>query len=146
MNRNCIRLAFLAAGLSGLAAGANPPVSVHDIDNETRNAYQQSCSATQRGTRSTSCALPPLEPGKRITIRYITATCTELSSSSRNLILTMTAQIDGDPMRQIVPFVPTRVNTAERGVSFWQNPCTCTVIPSRTCRQPGMATQTWPAP
>jgi len=122
MTRKSIRLALLATGLLGLGAGADAQVLNRDLDNETRNAYQQSCSATQIRPTSATCALAPLEPGKRITVRYITATCAELSGSSRNLILTMTAQIAGAPLRQIVPFVPRRVNTSERAVYLLAEP------------------------
>jgi hypothetical protein len=61
-----------------LPAGAqevkSPTLNVRDVDEEARNAYQEPCSITSNQVIK-SCQFPPLPPGKRLAIRWLSASC-----------------------------------------------------------------------
>ena len=52
----------------------SPTLNVRDVDEEARNAYQEPCLITSNEVFR-SCQFPPLPPGKRLAIRWLSASC-----------------------------------------------------------------------
>jgi hypothetical protein len=66
---------FAGAVLSVNAQVSNTPtLNVKDVDQEGRNAYQEACLSVAR-FQIGQCEMPPLPPGKRLAIRWVSASC-----------------------------------------------------------------------
>jgi hypothetical protein len=112
MTSSIFRLAAFAVGLLAAAATAKAQIVVRDDDGEARNAYQETCTASQRTAGFASCTQPALPPGKRLAIRYVSATCRE-SSLTRNPTITTVGRIDSVTSASAGPVLsPRRVNSA----------------------------------
>jgi hypothetical protein len=54
-------------------------INVSDVNQEAKNAYQESCSLTSN-TVVRSCQFPAMPPGKRLAIRWLSGTCSIAAS------------------------------------------------------------------
>ena len=52
----------------------SPTLNVRDVDGEARNPYQEACSISSSQVIK-SCQFPPLPAGKRLAIRWLSASC-----------------------------------------------------------------------
>ena len=120
MNNILIRTALLALGLLTLSTTAKAQLSVHDSDNEARNAYQARCFALNPSVTSTTCSLPELPPDKRLAIRFIAVSCSE-SGSTGNHLLTLTGGLEGGDI-QFLNFFPRRTSTITGPKAFLSEP------------------------
>lgn len=120
MNSKLIRTALLALGLLTLSTTAKAQISVHDSDNEARNAYQARCFALNPSVASATCSLPTLPPEKRFAIRFIAASCSE-SGSTRNHLLTLTGGLTGGEIH-FLNFFPRRASTITGPKAFLSEP------------------------
>lgn len=112
ITKNSFRLALLALGLCALPGPAAAQIAVRDQDNAVRNAYQEECTTVQRVLGFASCTQPALPPGKRLAIRYVSATCRE-SASTRNVSIMFVGRIGSVTSASNGPvLIPKRVNAA----------------------------------
>lgn len=116
MNKNLIRTLSLTLGVLALSAGASAQTVVSDNDNEVRNAYQLGCETDRPvpGFHNTTCTLPPLPPGKRLAIRYVSAKCFDRPGGvTRNQqIKVQRLRLAQNSQEQSAIFVPRRVATS----------------------------------
>src|SRR5262245_29141306 len=120
MDNTIIETAFLALGLLTLSAPAEAQDSVHDGDNEARNAYQARCFALNASVASTTCSTPPLPADQRFAIRFISVSCSE-SGSTRNHLLTLTGGLAGSEIH-FLNFFPRRASTITGPKAFLSEP------------------------
>ena len=95
------KIGFAACLLVGSALTASAQavntatVSVKDIDQEARNAYQEGCRVSTTATVG-SCVLPALPDGKRLAIRWLSAICS--ASASRITGIQMFHELSGSAL------------------------------------------------
>lgn len=110
MKTKHFKLIWLTAGLLALSPLGQAQSPVRDSDNEARNAYQEGCTAVQKVLDFASCTQPDLPAGKRLAIRYVSATCRE-SGATRNPTLMFVGRIDSITSASNGPvLLPVRVN------------------------------------
>jgi hypothetical protein len=96
-----------------VCSSAGAQIAVRDEDSEARNAYQESCTASQRTPGFGSCTQPALQPGKRLAIRYASATCRESGGPTRNVSIMIVGRIDSITSASNGPvLIPQRLNSA----------------------------------
>jgi hypothetical protein len=114
MKTNHLQRIWLTAGLLALSPLGQAQSPVRDSDNEARNAYQEGCTTTQRVPDFASCTQPALPAGKRLAIRYVSATCRE-SGATRNPTLLFVGRIDSVTSASNGPvLIPVRVNSTRQ--------------------------------
>jgi hypothetical protein len=106
------KLIWLTAGLLTLSTLGQSQSPVRDSDNAARNAYQEGCTTTQRVPGFASCTQPALPAGKRLAIRYVSATCRD-AIANRNPTIMFVGRIDSVTSASSGPvLIPVRVNAA----------------------------------
>lgn len=110
MKNNLFTPIWLIAGALTLSSLGRGQSAVRDSDNEARNAYQESCTTTLRAPGFANCTQPTLPPGKRLAIRYVSATCRE-ASGTRNATIMFVGRIDSVTSASNGPvLIPVRMN------------------------------------
>jgi hypothetical protein len=112
LKTNRFRLLWLTAGLLTLSTFGKAQSPIRDLDNEARNAFREGCTASQLTPGFARCNQPALSPGKRLAIRYVSATC-RTPGAVRNPTIMFVGRMEsvGSPSTGPV-LIPTRVNAA----------------------------------